>query len=494
MHVIGDGLAAVVHRKKEATMRVLLLNPPTHHGVKFVREGRCEQRASSFQYLMVPISLPSTAAVLRDAGHAVTVVDCVADGLDTQGMLDILAQLTPELAILDVSTPTIHYDATVIASMKEAMPTCHLTAIGTHVTALPGETLANSQLDSVIRGEPELTARSLAHALENGTDLTEVEGLSFKHLGTTTNNPDRPFIEALDSLPFPARDLLHNEKYTMPVSNRPYTLLVASRGCSGQCIFCTAHLYYGRTLRIRSAANICDELEEIVGRFGIRDVTMWSDTFTMNRAFVVGVCEEIKKRGIGVNWMANSRVDRVDLALLKLMKSSGCSMISYGIESAVPSILKGCKKGTSPEQIRNAIAWSHRAGLETIAHVIMGLPGETQETLRETTRFIKKAGPDYVQYYGAIPFPGTEFYHLAKDNGWLTTDDWSCFEINQTIVSYGHLSAAHIDTARKDAFRAFYFRPRYMVKRLAGLKNWRELINASRQAWRFLREWVWEST
>lgn len=471
-------------------MKVLIANPPVFEGVKFVREGRCEQRASSFQYLMVPISLPSIAAVLREAEYKVKITDCVADDLGQAELSAVCEDFRPGLIIMDVSTPTFSFDCKTIDLLKNARPEAHITAIGTHVSALPGESLASCRLDSVIRGEPEYTSRALAETLENRGDLAKVAGISYRNGESVKHNPDRPFIEDLDSLPFPARDLIPNERYTMPISNRPYTLLVSSRGCTGRCTFCTGHLYYGRKLRLRSAANICDELEEIVNRFGINDVTMWSDTFTLNRDFVVGVCEEIMKRGIKVNWMANSRVDRVDLDILKLMKQAGCSMISFGIESAVPEILKNCRKGTTPEQISDAVRWSREAGLETIAHVILGLPGETPETIRETSRFIKRIGPDYVQYYGAIPFPGTEFYELARDNHWLTTEDWSCFEINQTIVNYPELAAADLNRERKKAFRSFYFRPGYLLKRLSRLRNPREWINLPRQAWGFLREWV----
>lgn len=473
-------------------MRVLIANPPTSHGIKFVREGRCEQRASSFQYVPVPISLPGIAALMREDGHDVRIEDCIADDKTTSDLLDAFDAFKPEAAILDVSTPTIGHDLEVVSLLKERNPACHSTAIGTHVTALAEDTLRNSELDSVIRGEPEVTAAELATTLEARGDLAAVRGLSFKRNGEIVTNPDRPFIADLDALPFPARDLLHNEKYTMPVSNRPYTLLVSSRGCTGQCIFCTAHLYYGRKLRLRSAENICDELEEIVKTFGIKDVTMWSDTFTLNRDFVVSVCQEIMRRDLKVNWMTNSRVDKVDLELLKLMKSAGCSMVSYGVESAVPAILKRCKKGTTPEQIRNAFTWSRDAGLETIAHVILGLPGETKETIRQTTAFIKEIKPDYAQYYGAIPFPGTEFYDIAVDNQWLTTRDWSCFEINQAIVDYPGLSAAQLDIERRKAFRGFYFRPRYVLHRLTRLRTFKEWLNFPGQAWGFLKEWVWK--
>jgi radical SAM superfamily enzyme YgiQ (UPF0313 family) len=441
---------------------------------------------------MVPISLPSIAAVLRKKGHDVKIIDCIADGLGTEDLNEALREFDPDMVILDVSTPTFEFDKKTVSTIKKIRGNCHITAIGTHVTSLPAESLSESLLDSVIRREPEVTSLALADALQDGDSLKDVEGLSFKGNGQIIHNPDRPFIADLDGLPFPARDLIHNEKYTMPVSNQPYTLLISSRGCPYRCIFCTARQYYGQKLRPRSAKNIVDEVEEIINKYGIKDITMWSDTFTVDRDFVVGVCNEIKRRELEFNWMTNSRVDKVDLDLLKLMKSVGCSMVSYGAESAVPEILKNCRKGTTPEQIKNALKWSREAGLETICHIIFGLPGETKETINQTIKFVKKLNPDYVQFYGAIPFPGTEFYEMAVANDWLITKDWSKFEINQAIISTPLLSAEELDKARRQAFRTFYFRPGYVLKRLSKLRTWREWANLPGQAWRFLKEWVWK--
>ena len=470
-------------------MKVLILNPPAYEGIKFIREGRCEQRLSSFQYVMVPISLPSIAAVLRKSGHEVKIVDSIVENYTEKQVKEEVEKFRPALVLVDMSTATFYGDLETIKKVKEVNG-CHLTAIGTHVTSLPEDSLKTSLLDSVIRGEPEETALELANTLDNGCNLAHVKGISFKENGKVITNPARPFIKDLDSLPFPARDLIKNEKYTMPISNRPYTLVITSRGCPNQCIYCTAHQYYGHKLRLRSPQNIIDEIEEVVKEHGVKDITMWSDTFTLDRAFVIDICNEIKKRGLKFRWMANSRVDKVDPELLALMKSSGCKMLSFGVESGCQTILDNVRKKTTIEQIKKAFKWCRQAKIETIAHFVFGLPGETKETLEETLDLLKKIKPDYAQFYGAIPFPGTKFYELAKKRGWLVTKDWSKFELNQNIVSTPSLSVEELRKAKEKAFRAFYFRPAYILKRLTRLRSVKEIINVPKQSLSFVKEWV----
>ncbi len=473
-------------------MRVLIVNPPPYAGKKFIREGRCEQRLSSFQYVMVPISLPSIAAVLREAGHEVKLVDCVAQDSSLDDLIDLASTFRPGLVLFNFSTVTYEGDKETVKVLR-GVSQAHFTAIGVHVTTLPEVTLKETSLDSVVRGEPEETVLALAEALEAKSSLGEVRGLSFKDGGEVINNPPREFIKDLDSLPFPARDLLDNEKYTMPISNRPYTLIITSRGCPHSCIFCTAHCYYGKKLRKRSATNIVDEMEEVKEKYGIEDITMWSDTFTLDRQFVLDVCDEIEKRGLKVNWMCNSRVDTVDFEMLSRMAETGCTVMSYGVESGVQEILDRAKKRTTVEQIKDAFKWTKAAGIESIAHVILGLPGETPQTIKKTVALVNQIQPDYAQYYCAIPFPGTELYKVAVKEGWLVTKDWSKFEINQAIISTPELSAEELGRARQAALRQFYLHPSYMWKRLRDAKSFREVVNLALEGFDFLKSWVMSS-
>lgn len=473
-------------------MKIILINPPAINNIDFVREGRCEQRLSSFQYNMVPISLPSIAAVLIKYGHEVKIIDCIACKITPEKLNKLIAEMRPALGILNIATGSYNGDKIVVNNIKREF-SFHLTAIGNHVTSLPDIVLKETKLDSVIIGEPEFIARELASCVDNKQPLSQVKGIAYRVDGKIFINERAPFIENLDDLPFPARSLLDNNKYFLPVINEPYTLLISSRGCPHNCIFCTAHQYYGRKLRLRSCNNILAEIDEIVNKHKIKNITMWSDTFTLNRDFVVSVCNGIIKNNFNIKWMCNSRVDMVEIGLLRLMKKSGCIGISYGIESGAQEILDNIRKKTTLLQAKNAIKWTKDAGIESLAHVILGLPGETKNTINKTIKFIKDIDPDYAQFYCAVPFPGTDFYQQAVKNSWIKSYDWDKYEINQAIIGTPQLSVAELEKSKIRAFRSFYLRFAYLVKRLSKVKSLSDLKMNFLQGMDFIRNWVLKS-
>src|SRR5262249_36349351 len=315
----------------------------------------------------------------------------------------------PELVVVTVSTPTYDSDVAVIAELA-GWTTAYLAAIGVHVTATPAETLAGSRLHAVVRGEPEWTVAELAAVAAAGRDPESVRGLSFRRAdGEIVHNPDRGFEGDLDSLPPPARDLIREEDYFLPIMNRPYTLVVPARGCPHHCTYCTAPMYYGKRLRQRTPQRVVDEIESIARRGVVNDFVMWSDTFTLDKKFVLEMCRELSDRRLGVRWMCNSRVDSIDAEMAEAMSASGCTGISFGMESGVQQILDNVRKGTTVEQGRVAIRTVKGAGIQTLAHFILGLPGETPATIRETIAYAKDVDPDWAQFYTATPLPGTPF-------------------------------------------------------------------------------------
>ncbi len=472
-------------------MKVMIVNPPTCTGMKYIREGRCEQRLNSFQYVMVPISLPMIAGALEAKQHNVKLLDCIANDVDVEGLKKAIAEFDPGLVLFNMSTATSSSDMEVITRMRPASK-AHFTVIGNHATSLPEEVLNGSALDSVIRREPELTAQDLVDAVEKGRALKDVLGVSFKSDKGIVNNEDRPFNENLDDLPFAARHLLDNARYTLPVINEPYTLIITSRGCPHSCIYCTAYQYYGKKLRLRSAVNVVDEMQECYEKHGLRNFTMWSDTFNQNKKFVMDVCGELKKRDLHkkIRWMSNSRVDQMDAEVLKEMRSANCIGISYGVESGVEEILKNMKKGATAEQARVAVRLTKEAGIEVLTHIIFGLPGETMETIKETIQYVKELDPDYAQFYCAIPFPKTELEEMGKKNGWITTDDYAKYELNQPILNMPGLSVEDLQKARNMAYRQFYLRPSYIFKRLRKIRSFGDLLTNYRQAKDFISSWI----
>lgn len=474
-------------------MKVIIVNPPSYKGEKYIREGRCEQRASSFQYLMVPISLPSIAGLLRKNGFEVKVLDCMAEELDFKEALREVKKYKPKLIVLNFSTATFEGDKEFTLKIKKNLPKSHLTAIGVHVTTMPEQTLIETALDSIIRGEPEETALELALELKKGAKetLKKIKSLSYRGNPNFVSNPARPFIPVLDSLPFPARDLLQNDKYKMPVYNRPYTLVITGRGCPNNCSFCTASIYYGSKVRMRSAENVLDEVEEILKIQKIEDITFWADSFTFDRNYVLQICEGIKQRKLKFRWMCNARVDRVDPEMLKAMKETGCQIISFGVESGDQKILNHIGKNITLQGIRQCLKWVRQAKIESAVHIIFGLPGETEETIQQTIKFVKEINPDYIQFYSAIPFPGTRFYEEACRKGWITTKNWDDYELGKNIISTPKLPVERLAYWRRRAYLEFYLRPAYIFGRLKiFVKKPGDFWPFFKQGISFLKDWA----
>ncbi|HEY3820512.1 MAG TPA: radical SAM protein [Polyangiaceae bacterium] len=468
-------------------MRVLLFNPPGPEGRGYIREGRCEQRLSSFAYRMVPISLPSIAGLLRAEGHDVKILDAVAPR--TVPFLREILEIDPELIVVSVSTPTYESDLGHIAELSRRTR-AHLTAIGVHVSATPAETLRGSALTSVVRGEPEWTIADLASTLAAGGDLGAVRGLSFKRGAVPVHNEDRGFERDLDSLPPPARDLLREQDYFLPFLNRPYTLVVPSRGCPHHCTYCTAPIYYGARLRRRTPSRVVDEIASVAARGVVQDFVMWSDTFTMDRAFVLEVCRELGERRLGVRWMCNSRVDSIDVGLARAMREAGCTGISFGVESGVQEILDNVRKGTTVEQGREALRITREAGIQTLTHFILGLPGETRDTIRRTVAYAKDLDPDWAQFYCATPLPGTAFHEQSRRSGSLPiAAPWSDYELNRPVVSTPALSSTELRRARRWAYLSFYGRPRAVLRAVRKVQP-RDMGRFASQAATFARGWV----
>jgi anaerobic magnesium-protoporphyrin IX monomethyl ester cyclase len=471
-------------------MRALIFNPPGPEGRGYIREGRCEQRLSSYMYRMLPVSLPSIAGLLRAEGHQVRILDAVSPRVTPGSVPAEIRKFDPELVVVAVSTPTYESDVGVIREL-DGITGAHLTAIGVHVTATAAETLEDSALDSVVRGEPEWTIADLAGRLARGESLASVRGLSFRGAnGAIVHNEDRGFDGDLDELPPPARDLVHEEDYFLPILNRPYTLVVPSRGCPHHCTYCTAPMYYGKRLRQRTPSRVVDEIEEIARRGVVNDFVMWSDTFTLDKRFVLELCGELRRRNLGIRWMSNSRVDSIDEEIAMAMKEAGCTGISFGMESGVQEILDNVRKGTTLEQGRRAVRTVKNAGIQTLGHFMLGLPGETRETIRQTIDYAKEVDPDWAQFYCATPLPGTKFMEHARAHGHLPmAARWERYEFNAPIVSTPSLSAEQLQRARVRAYLEFYGRPR-VAKRVLSRVEPTQLGKLASQAVTFAKSWV----
>jgi radical SAM superfamily enzyme YgiQ (UPF0313 family) len=362
-------------------------------------------------------------------------------------------------------------------------------AFGTHVTPIPVETMRPyPALDFILLGEPDLTIRDLLDHLEGkleqrpatieklfaehdptykpaimpdgGVDMGSIKGLVWRHKDEIITNWTRPFIKDLDDLPHPLHHLLPWEKYRMPLIKGPFTFIVTSRGCPAGCTYCIKHVSYQFGVRVRSPEHIMEELW-ILKKLGLNNVHMYADLFTVNREQVVGLCELMIKEKIDLRWTCNSRVDYVDEEVLDLMGRAGNWLISWGIESGNKEILRHAHKGAYPDKAERALIWAHKAGIKNWGYFIIGLPGETEETIRETIDFSKKLPLDIALFHVAAPYPGTPFFFEVVENNWFREDTrWEQVDMDKgTVLDYPDLSAERLLYWQKRAFREWAFRP-----------------------------------
>jgi radical SAM superfamily enzyme YgiQ (UPF0313 family) len=459
-------------------MRVHLINPPSPGEFGFTREGRCMQKEGVWTTTWPPISLTQTAAFLRAHGHDVKVNDCSVEAIDSDKLKEILADYQPQLLVMNSTTPSLNFDLTIPPLAKSVLPDLKIAAFGIHVGTLPEESFAlASDLDYIIRGEPEATVTDLADALETGRDPEGLPGLSLRRNGTIQHGADRSFIPNLDEMPFPAWDLVDLDNYKLPFSGKRFLMVTTARGCPYDCVYCVAQSYYGRKIRARKPVLIVDELEHLQKKYGVSDFFFWSESFTIIKAAIKELCREILRRDLKIRWVCNSRVDNIDLELLELMKKAGCWMISYGIESGEQAILDAIKKGITVEQVREAVSLTRQVGFQIAGHFVLGLPGESVESLRKTYRFACSLDLDYAQFYCASPWPGSEFYRMAVAQGWLESTNWAEYEQDHSVTNYPGLSAQQITEFRDWATRRYYLRPRIIWRTMKRIKSPDEFLN-----------------
>lgn len=450
-------------------MRVLLLNPPRRDNVIMVKEGRCMQRKAAWGYVMAPVTMVTVATMLRDAGHAVRVMDCPAEGIDFGRMMPLVESFSPEIVFINTTTPTIDDDMYAATVIKERISPAPMTALfGIHPSCQFTEVLSpGNGIDACIIGEPEFTIRDLVTALANGTDHTGVRGIAFMdEAGRIVLSGDRGPIPDLDDLPIPDWSLVDTGNYRLPLNNERFLLVNTNRGCPYRCTFCNAYVYYGRVPRHRSVPHIMRELTNDVQRFGIVNFLFWAEEFILDKAFVKELCDAIVSSGLPVKWVCNSRVDAVDEEVLAAIKNAGCWHIAYGIESGDQDILNRINKNITTDMIVRAVAMAKRIGLQVTGHVILGFPMDTRETMKKTEHFVDSLDLDFVQYYCAMPYPGTELYADAVKNGWLTTGDWQRWEHNYSVLDYGHLKASEIMALRRRMLYRYYLNPRRVFQTL----------------------------
>lgn len=303
--------------------------------------------------------------------------------------------------------------------------------------------------------------------------IGSIKGLGWRRAGRVVVNWDRPFFRSLDDLPIPLHGLLPFEKYRMPMIKGPYSFIVTSRGCPAGCKYCIKHVSYQFSVRLRSPHKLLEEIQMLYD-MGVHHIHMYADLFTVSRDQVMELCRLLVEHGPKITWTANSRVDYVDEEMLTIMGQAGCNLISWGIESGNEMILKRAHKGYRMEQAYNALRWARKAGIKNWGYFIIGLPGETVETIQETIAFSKKLPLDIALFHVAAPYPGTPFFFEVVENGWFRAGTkWEEVDMDQaTVLDYETLKAEDLLYWQRRAFREWALRPAPVLTFLKSMNTW----------------------
>jgi len=485
-------------------MKVLVANPPWPGPGYGARSDVRWPHKRSDKYIEYPIYLSYAVGVIEEAGFEMSFIDAIMDELSIEQFAQRVRDIGPRLALIETSTPSIEFDLQTAAAVKDLSPGTFVTLIGSHVTFFDQQTLTeNPAVDAVVRGEFEYTSADLARALDAGGDLSQVLGITYRDAGgDVRRNPDRPLFEPLDEMPFPARHIAKGEGYRAGIYSGGYpTAMISSRGCPYRCTFCLwPDVLYGHKFRARSAKNVVDEIEEAVRVYGHDEIYFDDDTFTIDRQRVLDICSMIQERGLEqeVEWIAQCRVDTVDREMLEAMKAANCGYILFGVESGSPAMLKKMKKGITLDKVRAAFQLTKEVGIKTQAFFLFGMPGETQETIKETIDFAKELNASSTQFAVAIPHPGTALYQECKANGWLTSENWADYTSEECVIETPWLSAKEVEEARIRAYREYYYRPQFIVgealkiRRLADIRRLARGASSVRTRIRFFNQTVQE--
>ncbi len=448
--------------------------PWSFEGMRF--EFMCKKvglfkRDNKILGISVPLGILYISSYLKQNGYDVKVMDGYFD--TTEDVYKSIREEKPKIVGVSGWTAGWKGDIEFINNLKKEFPDILLVYGGPHAMSWKENCLKDCKaLDFVVNDEGEQSMLELCNAIKNNTSVKKVKGISWRDDGKIIINEPMPYIKELDNMPFPDRDAVDMNRYIPAIGlykKLPNTTFIGSRGCPYQCTFC----HSSNVLRLRSAKNIVDEIEEIVRKYGIKDVLFYDETFTVPKHRCLEICDELIKRKTGIVWSANARVDCLDEEMLKKMKKAGCWRLLFGLESGVQKNLDTIKKGFTIEQARKAIKLTSRSGIESYAVFILGVPGETYEESMQTIKFACELPLDYAVFSPLSVLPGTEIYDQIKDSDKLDFSGMTLASMSSYVPDT--MTREQIEYLMKYSYKKFYGRPKYILKRALMMRSFTDL-------------------
>lgn len=449
--------------------RILLIYPPSP---VLNREDRCQQPTKELIVIppLPPADLMYLAAVAEKQGFEAKIADYSQSG-DYEADL---REFKPDYLVVNIATPTLEHDLDAVKKAKEICPNITTVAKGAAFLTL-GEKIVSehNELDFGILGEAEDTLKDI---LDN-KPKNNILGIYYKENDEVKFTGKRPFIEDLDSMPFPARHLVNNNIYRRPDNNKVQATIKVSRGCPFHCFFCLATPVSGAKVRRRSPENIVAEIRECVEKYNIKNFLFWSDIFNIDKDWTMKLCQAIIDSGLKITWSANTRADTADYEMAKMMYKSGCRLVSIGVESGSQYMLEKMGKKITLNDVRRTVKVFKKAKIRIYNYFVIGLPWETEETVEETIKFAIELNSDFISFYTATPLPGSRFYDYALEHNLF--DKETSFEnaYYYPAVNTHNLTRERVFELHKAAVKRFYLRPLYILKMLLRIRSFEEVKN-----------------
>lgn len=456
-------------RKSKKIILINLCQRPLYESVK-IKEGAI--------YSPV-LSLATIAAPCLEDGHQVKIFDMNLPENDEKKLIKLAKRYSPDFMGITFTTPLFPEMVKIAKIIKEKQPSCLLLGGGAHASSFPEKTLKDSLLDLVAVGEGDFTLSEIL----SGKRWDKIAGICFKTKGKIKKTRPRKFIADLDFLPFPAWQLYDLSRYQTSVlltRANPAGWLETSRGCIYGCVYCNKSVF-GRTFRVKSSGRVVKEIESML-KMGFEEIHIADDNFTSDMIRAEEICDKILEKKLDFPWatVTGIRVDKVSQRLLRKMKKAGCYRVYFGIESGSQAVLNNIKKGINLKQVRDAVRWAKKAGLETFGFFMIALPGEKEKDIEKTIKLATSLDLDIAKMSVTVPLPATPLYQELEKQGRIKTDDWSQYNLYlpaSTIYNHPTLDWKTVDKYFSLFYRRFYFNPRFLLKRfIFAIKN-RTLIS-----------------
>ena len=452
--------------------KTLLLNPPLVDGIAFTRQGRCQEREDVLGTTKPPYTLALLAALLREKGCEVRLMDATAERLSVDQICARLDadQFVPSLIVFPSTTPTLDADVAAAAQIK-ARYGAPMFCFGPHASTVPALSMVRApEVDGMFVGEPEDGVLQLA-SLESIANMTDVPSLTCRPRGASgpvVEHRAHGSFSGFLTMPYPAWDLVSLKDYALPLVNKPYVMVETSSGCPYSCDFCVAPIHQGHKFRERKAVELVDEMERSWREHGIEFFYLWGDTVTLNVKTFTAFCDELIARKLPIQWFGNARADNLtDPAFVHRLRRAGCWMLALGVESESDERRKDMSKRLEEQKIRTAFKNMREAGIKSFAFFIFGYPGETPEAIEKTIDYAIALDPDFANFYPAVPYPGTALYDKVRREGLLPESadrDWSKLEYSYYVLEGNGLNHDRVMEAINRAKRRFFLRPAYLAR------------------------------